>query len=168
MKLFYPANLQSQLTNHSKLDDNESMIKFPVRNKKNHGFSLLELIVVIAIIGVLLAIGTVAFSTAQRKSRDARRRGDMKAWQDALEQSYAENNQSYLNASNQCNTENLNNVIPTDPKNVAPHVYTYSCTSTPVGYCLCARLEEDGSGNSAASCNYTGSPKNYFCVSNLQ
>ncbi len=146
------------------------MIKFPVRNKKNHGFSLLELIVVIAIIGVLLAIGTVAFSTAQRKSRDARRRGDMKAWQDALEQSYAQNN-SYL-ISGACATENLNNITPTDPKNVTPYLYSARCDAD--SYCLCARLEEDGSGNSTAgsstpdSCSYSSAGGDYFCVSNLQ
>ena len=58
--------------------------------KRKNGFSLLELLVVISIIGILIAISAVGFTTAQKRGRDARRRGDLKAWQDALEQTYAE------------------------------------------------------------------------------
>ena len=51
----------------------------------NSGFTLLELLVVISIIGILISLGAVSFTTAQKKSRDARRRTDMKQIQTALE-----------------------------------------------------------------------------------
>jgi prepilin-type N-terminal cleavage/methylation domain-containing protein len=53
------------------------------------GFSLLELLVVIGIIAILLAIGAASYSTVQRKSRDAKRRGDLKVLQQSAEQYYA-------------------------------------------------------------------------------
>ncbi len=52
-------------------------------------FTLLEILVVIGIIAVLVAMGTASYSTAQKKARDAKRRGDLKAIQNALEQYYS-------------------------------------------------------------------------------
>ena len=52
-------------------------------NKK--AFTLIELLVVIAIIGILATISIVSLSNARAKSRDAKRAGDMKQVQTALE-----------------------------------------------------------------------------------
>ncbi|MGB9883476.1 MAG: type II secretion system protein [Microgenomates group bacterium] len=52
-------------------------------------FTLLELLVVIGIIAILVALGTTSYSTAQKKSRDAKRKSDLKAIQNALEQYYS-------------------------------------------------------------------------------
>lgn len=52
-------------------------------NKK--AFTLIELLVVIAIIGILATISVLALSNARSKSRDAKRVGDMKQVQTALE-----------------------------------------------------------------------------------
>ncbi len=51
---------------------------------KKNGFTLIELVVVIAIIGMLFAIVTALFSGAQAKSRDAKRVSDIKELQNAL------------------------------------------------------------------------------------
>ena len=48
------------------------------------GFTLIELIVVISIIGILTTIGTATYTTAQQKSRDARRKQDLGALKSAL------------------------------------------------------------------------------------
>ncbi|NTU73704.1 type II secretion system protein [Candidatus Roizmanbacteria bacterium] len=53
------------------------------------GFTLMELLVVIGIIAILVALGTVSYSTAQKKSRDSKRKSDLKTIQNALEQYYA-------------------------------------------------------------------------------
>lgn len=49
------------------------------------GFTLIELIVVIAILGILATIGLTSFQTSQMKSRDARRKSDLEQVQRALE-----------------------------------------------------------------------------------
>lgn len=49
-------------------------------------FTLLELLVVIGIISILVAMGAVSYSSAQKKARDSKRSSDLKAIQSALEQ----------------------------------------------------------------------------------
>lgn len=58
-------------------------------------FTLLEMLVVLGIIAVLVGFGAVNYSTAQRKARDAKRRGDLKAAQQIMEQCYSVNTSSY-------------------------------------------------------------------------
>lgn len=132
------------------------------------GFSLLELLVVISIIGILLAIGAVGFTAAQRRGRDARRRADMQAWQDALEQLYAEETDYDGDPDNGCQaavTANMNGEAPTDPK--PSQSYTTDCDDDE--YCLCATLERADGNNSASDCSgWTTGDGDYYCVSNLQ
>lgn len=140
--------------------------------QRSKAFTLLELLVVISIIGILIALGIVAFSTAQQKSRDARRRGDIKAMQQGFEQYYADNSASY----GTCSTMRGNNDIfpggaPTDPKSSND----YDCGVGGGGYCVCANLETGG-GNAGGSspCPDSGLPSgasandNWYCLGNLQ
>lgn len=53
--------------------------------KSKRGFTLIELLVVIAIIGLLATIVAVAVSSVQKKTRDTKRRTDLKEVQMALE-----------------------------------------------------------------------------------
>lgn len=53
--------------------------------KTKRGFTLIELLVVIGIIGILSTIGAVSFGSARAKARDAKRQGDLRALQSALE-----------------------------------------------------------------------------------
>ena len=65
-----------------------------MRSKKR-GFTLLEMLVVISIIGVLVGIGAISYSTAQKKARDTKRNLDLKAIQNCMEQNYSVNNSQY-------------------------------------------------------------------------
>jgi len=53
--------------------------------KSKKAFTLIELLVVIAIIGILATVSIISLSNARAKSRDAKRAGDMKQVQTALE-----------------------------------------------------------------------------------
>jgi prepilin-type N-terminal cleavage/methylation domain-containing protein len=56
------------------------------------GFTLIELLVVIAIIGILAGISLVSFGGAQRQANDAKRKSDLKQYQNLLE-TYANKNE---------------------------------------------------------------------------
>ncbi len=58
-------------------------------------FTLLEMLVVIGIISVLVTMGFVSYSTAQKKARDAKRQSDLKSFQATLEQCYSVNGYTY-------------------------------------------------------------------------
>lgn len=133
--------------------------------KRRDGFTLLELLVVIGIIAVLVSLATVAYSSAQRKSRDSRRQADMKAIQSALEVYYSENNYVYPTTCSDAGG-NIRGSWPADPVNVAPLVYNESCSA--VSYYGCAKLEVGGKGNSSAEGPPVWGAGDYYCVSNLQ
>lgn len=54
------------------------------------GFTLIELLVVIVILGILATIGLVAFTTAQARGRDSKRKSDLKQIATALELYYSD------------------------------------------------------------------------------
>jgi len=147
------------------------------------GFTLLELLVTISIIGILLAVGSVSFSTAQKRGRDSRRQADMKAIQRALEQCYsldtAYPDSLSFGANLDCATatETVMSSVPDDPKPGEDYVYTSDGAISKTEYCLCAALENLGRGNAdndgsggGGVCNWDTdeTDNNYFCVSNQQ
>ncbi|NLG06224.1 MAG: type II secretion system protein [Candidatus Pacebacteria bacterium] len=152
-----------------------------MKKNKLGAFTLLELLVVIAIMAILISLGVASFSNAQRKSRDSRRREDIKAVQNGLEQYYADHDGGYPKGAGgamitlptmitTAGTDYFPAGAPVDPKNVSP--YQYGGRSNGDKYCVCAQLETAGAGNANAaatgtSCAYGGT-KNFFCVSNLQ
>ncbi|MEK7617294.1 MAG: prepilin-type N-terminal cleavage/methylation domain-containing protein, partial [Patescibacteria group bacterium] len=58
---------------------------------QKRGFTLIELLVVISIIAILSIIGMTVYGVVQKSARDARRRGDLHAIAQALEQYKAAN-----------------------------------------------------------------------------
>lgn len=130
---------------------------------KQKGFTLLELLVVVSIIGLILAMGTVAFMTAQQRGRDSKRRADMQAIQKGFEQYHASNG-SYGTCATMATADFLPGGLPSDPR----PANSYVCTGSVTTYCACAELEDAGSGNSLDSaCDFDPSG-DYYCVSALQ
>lgn len=137
----------------------------------DRGFTLLELLVVIGIIGVMMALATVAYATTQRSGRDARRKQDLVAMQNALEQYYSVTGFSYPVGNCNLAATYMKSSWPLDPDSTTATPIPYSgdanCTTT--SYCICAQMEGSGGNSGAANCGgFALSPKNYYCVGNLQ
>ena len=141
----------------------KSIIHHPSSIIHSFGFTLLELLVVISIIGILIAMGIASYSTAQKKGRDSKRKGDLKAIQNAMEQCYSLATEyptsvsggSALVCTDSESTQVMDSV-PQDPKSG-----NYSFTLASDNYTICADLEGDGDWvEGGAACE--------FSVTNLQ
>lgn len=119
------------------------------RIKNLDGFTLLELLVVIGIIGMLISIAAVSYSSAQGRTRDARRKSDIKGIQVAMEQYYSQQPTSiYAVCSTGVKIVNGNCAIgsyfsggsvPVDP---GTNDYTFTASST-TAYRVCATLDDN-------------------------
>lgn len=104
------------------------------------GFSLIEILVVISIIGVLSALALISFTGTQKQARDAQRKSDLKQYQTALAAYAAKNNGKYPATSGSvviqelCDNLALTNCVK-DPKD-GSGVYGYSYQANkPDGTC---------------------------------
>jgi type II secretory pathway pseudopilin PulG len=130
------------------------------KNNKNFprdifGFTLIELLVIISIIGLLSSAAVFALNNARNKARDAKRMGDLKQIQTALDLYYNEKGYypEYTNLGVRCNvsaanslsglvSENLMVAVPTDPKNTSSpnprHCYEYVSGGASVSSWYCS------------------------------
>lgn len=134
---------------------------------KKNAFTLLEILVVISIIGILVALGTAAFTTAQKKGRDARRQADIKAMQNGFEQFNSREGRYPLDQGEAGDVIIFPAGLPEDPKNSGDNVYYFNLDAS-IGstYCICASLESTPGNSSSTHCSYEDG--DYYCLSNLQ
>lgn len=134
-----------------------------LKPKKSAGFTLVELLVVISIIGILATMSTVSLNMARQKARDAKRKADTATVQLALYLYYDDN--LYFPETESMSpdppegvanwldilTPNLNGTetgrtymarVPLDPMNVDNYVYTYYSDGTE--FIISYYLEEGG------------------------
>ena len=124
------------------------MLKSLRTNQK--GFTLLELLIVIVIIGILALLIIPNITSAPKKARDTKRKTDITTLRKGLEE-YFVNNNVYPAALTDLTTGSapIVKTLPTDPKNASPYVYTYAPANSNTTYTLTACLENDGdSGDS--------------------
>ena len=125
--------------------------------KKNSGFTLMELLIVIAILGILATIGLGSFRSAQIKGRDAQRKSDLTQIQKALEMYYNDysgypetlpaGGGSWLDAKGTLYMKE----VPKDPKDFD---YCYETETNQTWYRLYAKLENSqDSGIAKTGCS---------------
>lgn len=139
---------------------------------KNRGFTLGEILIVVAIIGILSSIVWASLGGARMKGRDGARIADIKQIEQALEvyfsscNAYPTQNSGNLPAelvSSSCGG-NILSALPVDPTNTNPFVYKYYTANIGAGglkYHICARLEliATGAGKSGQSASGSGIPQ---------
>lgn len=127
-------------------------------NKK--GFTLIEILIVVAIIGILASVVVVGLGPAQKKGRDSRRVSDLRSVQNALELYYGKNgNYPITGVSSWDEFAPLLvgagigiNQIPNDPTTTKDYVYRVDSNGTT--YVLAAQLED--AGGSIMNSSFTG------------
>lgn len=128
----------------------------PAHFQNRSGFTLIELMVAIAIVAIVSVIGTALFGQAQKNARDGKRINEIGEIQNALEQYYATNNgypalvavngSSNVSALTVLNSYFSNNLPPSDPNTgeVSSYQYTYygcnAANALATSYIVCARL----------------------------
>ncbi|MEA3368793.1 MAG: prepilin-type N-terminal cleavage/methylation domain-containing protein [Candidatus Ratteibacteria bacterium] len=73
-----------------------------VRVWTKRGFTLIELMIVVGVIGFILALGIPNYMKATKKARDAKRINDLQQIQLALEMYYDDNHHYPVNTDNDC------------------------------------------------------------------
>lgn len=142
------------------------------QTRKNHGFTIVELLIVIVVIGILAALVITTFTGIQQKARDTERQTDIKAMHGQVEAYYAQNGK-YPTLGNMndsawrtTNMKGLDQEALRDPKNAAYTLVgaavasSYSYAVTPSGcdnattdcsgYTLTATLEAGGTFSKTA------------------
>lgn len=142
--------------------------------KNKFGFTFIEILVVVTIIGVLASLGMISYSQFVKQSRDAKRKGDVEQIRAAVEMYKSKNNTYPLTgevvvgsslcdpAPGGCGQGTYIQKIPADPKSTT---YTYYYSSSGTDYILGAYFEQASTsscGNCslgpAVTCNYCMGP----------
>lgn len=131
------------------------------------GFTLIEILVAIAIVGVIFGIIISSAAGIQRAGRNAQRKTDLRTMQAALQQYYADQQKFPLTITSGSPIENSDGSrkylksVPTDPQgvnyNYSPltnHSSGVACTETSVCnyYTLCIAAELPASDLNEADC----------------
>ena len=138
--------------------------------KKETGFTLIEMLVVIAIVGLLSSVMLTGLGKARQKARDARRVSDILQVQNALEVYYA------IRGDYPASLGDLPNPIPSDP---VSGDYTYTLDGGTQGYKLGTCLELDRSPGiehyngsflvtNLDGCDCDDTDSDVFCVKNFE
>lgn len=138
--------------------------------KKAHGFTLVEILVVVTIIGMLAAIGLFTYGQFSKQSRDARRKSDLEVIRSAVELYRSSNNAYPLSITfggdicdpGGCASGTYLKTVPNDPRSNSGATYYY--TSTGSDYTLGATTEVVSSSSCGDCSTSTGTQACTYCL----
>lgn len=152
---------------------------FTTTSLHSRGFTLVELMVVITIIGVLSVIGITLFTNVQKNARDAQRRGDIEAISKAFEANTISGTTTPYPAP--LATWFASGNFPIDPQGVTIGYFWNGGTANTIPtaasatYVVCAKLENNNGNSSTAGTTggtftaaASGTTAIYFCRKNQQ
>jgi type IV pilus assembly protein PilA len=141
------------------------------------GFTLIELMVVVAIIGILAAMAMSAFSGATAKARNTKLKGNVKAMQSALEQTYAESTGVYGRAGISTGVNGSNFASGALPDGVTVS-FNGTVGTTAKKYCIVSDVlnttadsVNHGANCTAGAngvCTFTTTNPTKYCAANIQ
>lgn len=119
-----------------------------MNKKQKQGFTLIEILIVVAIIAILASVVLVGLGPTQQQGRDARRLSDLRETQTALELYYNKNG-TYPSASSWSALSTaitganigITQALPSDPTNNTTYYYNYGVASDGASYVIGATLE---------------------------
>lgn len=127
---------------------------------KAKGFTLIELVVVIVVVGILIAFSAFSVNMSIKKSRDASRQNDLSNVKHALVLYYNDNNKFPVQASGATDTSILKVLvdnkyiasIPVDPLNSknSQYFYRYYTDADGSNFDLEAKLEDSSAKDSVS------------------
>ena len=145
------------------------------------GFTLIEILIVVAIIAILASVVLVGLGPTQQAGRDARRLSDLHETQNGLELYYNKCGfypgsaaATACTAANNVNTGGYASMvtaitgsglgipsIPLDPTNATPHIYRFATDANASNYILSAVLENK---NNSVFTSYTPLPTGIYTI----
>lgn len=139
------------------------------------GFSLVEIMVVITIIGLLSAVSLGSLNTIQKNNRDARRQADLRLVQSALQQFYADQNFYPNNLTAEiANGSAITNCTGLTGCTVITKTYLSETPKDPVTgtatpYCYRSQMANVSTGTGTNNCGGpTGACQFYHLCANLE
>ncbi len=134
--------------------------------RTKYGFTLIEVLITMAIIGMLYSISIYGVKTARARARDGERIADLNRVQGVLvqyysiEKTYPTSNNVYTDDLNVLKTEKYLTALPVDPINNGENIYSYYNSSD--NFALRAKME---AGNAKAK-NDNGKSPDYYETGN--
>lgn len=162
MKKFLPARHRYISNFMFKKSDAQALAGEPKSFKNPRGFTLVELLIVVAILAILATIGFAILGNQSGKARDARRKADLDQISKAYEVTYDQNAGEYRALTG---ADFTSGTVPTDPVSANGN---YACITGPGPECtdisattftVCAALE----GGTVEACSVAGAPSVATC-----